>query len=132
MFVRKKNNKSGTVSIQIIDKSRGKYKVAHTVGSSADPDEISYLMRKAYTVMPSLIGQRSIDFLGDNTKTLIQSLRDVQTDQVQVDGPEKVFGKIFDDIGFGEITQDLFRHLVITRLVYPGSKLKTIDYLVDP
>lgn len=129
MFVRKKNNKSGTVSIQIIDKSRGKYRVAHTVGSSADSDEVSYLLHKAYTLMPSLIGQSSINFLGDNTKTLIQSLRDVQTDQVQVDGPEKVFGKIFDDIGFGEIRQDLFRHLVITRLVYPGSKLKTIDYL---
>jgi len=41
MFVRKKENKSGTVSIQIIDKSRGKYRVAHTVDSSSDPDEIA-------------------------------------------------------------------------------------------
>lgn len=129
MFVRKKKNKSGTVSIQIIDKSRGKYRVAHTVGSSLDPDEIAYLWRKAYTILPTLIGQSSINFQSDNTKNLILSYRDVQNDQIQVDGPEKVFGKIFDDIGFGEIKQDLFRHLVITRLVYPGSKLKTIDYL---
>jgi hypothetical protein len=44
-------------------------------------------------------------------------------------GPELLLGKIFDDIGFNTITDDLFRHLVITRLVYPVSKLKTVDYL---
>lgn len=129
MFVRKKKNKSGTISIQIIDKSSGKYRVAHTVGSSSSIEEIAYLWRKAYTIMPSLIGQTSLDFRSDNTRNLIQSLQNVQTDQVQVDGPEKVFGKIFDDIGFGVIKQELFRHLVITRLISPGSKLKTIDYL---
>ncbi len=129
MFVRKKKNKSGTVSIQIIDKSSGKYKVAYTVGSSSDPAEIEYLWRKAYTMIPSLIGQTSLDFYSKETSNMIQSLREVQTDQVHVDGPEKVFGKIFDDIGFGIIKQELFRHLVITRLVFPGSKVKTVDYL---
>ena len=38
-------------------------------------------------------------------------------------------GKIFDEIGYNIIKDELFRHLVITRLVYPVSKLKTIDYL---
>jgi hypothetical protein len=33
MFVREKKNKSGTVSVQIIDKSTGSYHVAKTVGS---------------------------------------------------------------------------------------------------
>ena len=84
MFVRKKKNKSGTVSIQIIDKSRGNYRVAHTVGTSSDPDEIAYLWRKAYTILPILIGQSSLNFQSDNTKNLILSFRDVQNDQVQV------------------------------------------------
>ena len=44
-------------------------------------------------------------------------------------GPELLLGRIFDEIGFAAITDDLFRHLVITRLVYPVSKLKTTDYL---
>ncbi len=39
MFVRKKQNKSGVVSIQVIDKSSGKYKVVKTVGSSANVQE---------------------------------------------------------------------------------------------
>lgn len=39
MFVRKKPNKSGSVSVQIIDKSDG-YKVVKTVGCSKDPHKI--------------------------------------------------------------------------------------------
>ena len=32
-------------------------------------------------------------------------------------------------MGFDQIPDTLFRHLVVTRLAFPGSKLKTIDYL---
>jgi len=116
MFVRGKKNKSGTISVQIIDMSSKSYRVAKTVGSSSDPDEIAYLRKKAYTIIPTLIGQTSIDFWSDSTKEFVRNLKRVKTSQVQVEGPEKVFGKIFDDIGFGAIEQDLFRHLVITHV----------------
>ena len=43
MFVRKKKNPSGVVSIQIIDKSQGSYKVLKTIGSSSDAIEIESL-----------------------------------------------------------------------------------------
>jgi transposase len=129
MFVREKRNRSGTISVQIIDKSSGSYRVAKTVGTSSDPDEIIYLRKKAYAIIPTLIGQTSIDFWSESTKDFVRKLREVKTSQVKVEGPEKIFGKIFDDIGFGAIKQDLFRHLVITRLISPGSKLKTVDYL---
>jgi len=41
MFVRKKQNKSGVISVQIIDKSSGKYKVVKTIGSSSDEKQVS-------------------------------------------------------------------------------------------
>ena len=44
MFVRKKKNKSGIYSIQVIDKSSGKYKMLKTIGSSADEYEIEKLI----------------------------------------------------------------------------------------
>jgi len=56
-------------------------------------------------------------------------LSDLSNSQVQVIGPELIFGKIYDALGFSQIESDLFRHLVITRLFHPGSKLKAIDYL---
>jgi len=47
MFIRKKENKSGSVSIQIIDKSSGKYKVVKTIGSSQTEGELASLLHQA-------------------------------------------------------------------------------------
>ncbi len=38
MYIRKKKNKSGVVSIQIIDKSTGAYRVLQTIGSATEPE----------------------------------------------------------------------------------------------
>ena len=43
---------------------------------------------------------------------------------------ELIFGTLYDRMGYGHICNELFRHLVITRLFNPGSKLKAIDYLL--
>jgi hypothetical protein len=43
MFLRKKKNKSGSTSVQIISKERGKYKVVKTIGSSNNEQEIQKL-----------------------------------------------------------------------------------------
>ena len=56
-------------------------------------------------------------------------LTSISNSGIQTLGPEIVFGKIYDRIGFGKINEELFRHLVIGRLAFPLSKLKTIDYL---
>ena len=49
--------------------------------------------------------------------------------ELRLVGPELLLGKLFDEIGFNAIQDELFRHLVLTRLCYPVSKLKTVDYL---
>ena len=48
---------------------------------------------------------------------------------MSVVGPEMVFDKLFNYIGLNVIPRSLFRHLVIARLAFPLSKLKTGDYL---
>ena len=40
MFVRKKKNKSGSTSVQVIDKANG-YRVVETIGSARDPAAIN-------------------------------------------------------------------------------------------
>lgn len=129
MYVRKKHNKSNSLSVQIIDKSSGVYRLIKTVGSSADPEQIDSLWRKAHAMLPELVGQTTFDFGNDNDKIIERFLNNLSSSQVRVVGPEMIFGKIFDAVGFASVGDELFRHLVITRLVYPGSKLKTIDYL---
>jgi len=44
MFVRKKKNPSGSISIQIIKKIKGKSKVIKTLGCSKDEEEINRLV----------------------------------------------------------------------------------------
>lgn len=126
MFVRKKPNKSGLVSVQIIDKSQGKYKVVKTVGSSNDPDEIERLMVLAKDQTRQMVGLQEIDFT--NHREIFEQVLSSITSHRLV-GIKYVLGKIFDEIGFGQIQDELFRDLVLYRLIYPKSKLKTTEFL---
>ena len=64
------------------------------------------------------------------TDTLVDTIfSSLSNAGIRVIGPELIFGKIYDKIGYNQIEGELFRHLVISRLAFPGSKLKTIDYL---
>lgn len=40
-----------------------------------------------------------------------------------------VLGRIFNEIGFNQIGDELFKDLVLYRLIYPKSKLKTTEFL---
>jgi transposase len=128
MYVKKNRNRSGSVTVQIIDKSRGKYKLLKTIGHATEEKDIKSLCQKAKLEIYRLQLQPSLFVFSDDA--LIESfVSTIGNNQIMVIGPELIFGKIYDAIGYNEIPEELFRHLVITRLVYPGSKLKTIDYL---
>ena len=128
VFVRKKKNKSGIVSVQIIDKSSGNYELYRTVGSSDEVKEIARLFKEGKKEVAELTGQQSLLFDQEKDQNFFESIFNSIEDYRLV-GPELVLGKLFDEIGFNKITDELFRYLVITRLVYPVSKLKTTDYL---
>jgi transposase len=128
MYVRKKKNKSGVISIQIIDKSSGEYQVYRTVGSSKEPMEIERLYKEAMKEIEGILGQQNLAFDVDKEKELTDIFFNGIED-FKLAGPELLLGGIFDEIGFNKIPDELFRHLVLTRLICPGSKLKTVDYL---
>lgn len=131
MFIRKKKNKTGALSIQIIDKSSGSYRVVKTIGCSGHPDEIERLIRKAHDFLhPSEEVQPPLfSTLLANDAAVENFLDNVASSHIRTIGPELIFGTLFDRIGFNLIGEELFRHLVIARLAYPTSKLKTADYL---
>ena len=62
MFVRKKKNKSGVISIQVIDKSSGKYKLLKTIGSSSNSLEVEQLFQQGQHWIKEYQGQFEIDF----------------------------------------------------------------------
>ncbi|MBN1599901.1 MAG: hypothetical protein JW894_16515 [Bacteroidales bacterium] len=128
VFIRKNKNRSGSYSIQIVSKQRGTYKVLKTYGSGRSAQEIEFLYQRARQEMQMLDGSSSL-FIDEDDVKVESFVSGLSNDSVQVIGPELIFGKIYDSPGFNKVESDLFRHLVITRLFHPGSKLKAIDYL---
>jgi len=129
MFARKKKNRSGSVSVQVIDKSKA-YRVVKTIGSSKEPEQIRRMFELAKLFIAHQNKQYSL-FPKDqqSNAAVLDFVRNVQNSQVRTVGPELIFGRIFDQIGFDVIGERLFRDIVIARLVYPTSKAKTVDYL---
>jgi transposase len=126
MFVRKKPNKSGLVSVQVIDKSGKSYRVVKTIGSSFDQMELENLVLEGKRFISQTEGLSQIDF-ADYKSLYAQVLSSVRSHKLV--GIDLVLGKIFDDIGFNQIHDALFKDLVLYRLVYPKSKLRTTEYL---
>lgn len=128
MFIRRKKNASGSTSILLLEKRSRKNVVLKIIGTSSDLVEIEHLYKKALKEIGRL--QLSITLPFDKAAEL--AFADSFTNCIErfsLVGPELLLGKIFNEIGFNSIAEELFRHLVITRLVYPVSKLKTVDYL---
>jgi hypothetical protein len=126
MFVRQKRNKSGKISVQVIDKSTGGYRVLKTIGCSSDSRVISKLLQEAEHWITQKRGVIELDF-GQDRQYLTALLDGIES--LENVGVELLLGKIFDEIGFNQIKDDLFRLLVLSRLSCPASKLKTTDYL---
>lgn len=128
MFIRKLPNRSGSTSVQIIAKVKGRYKVVKSLGSGRTEQEIAVLYQQARQYIQQARSQPEL-FLQQDDALIESFVAGLHNSQVQVIGPELVFGRVYDAIGFGQLQDETFRHIVITRLYHPGSKLKTIDYL---
>ena len=130
MFVRKKLNKSGSISVQIISKTRGAYRVLKSVGSSNEPEAIERLVCEARAHIIQIQRQgRLFPALTKENAAVVGFMHTLSNTAIRTIGPDHIFGTLFDRIGLGSVPEPLFRHLVVARLAYPKSKLKTADYL---
>ena len=128
MFIREKKNSSGSTSVQIISKAYGKYKVYKTIGSAITQQKIDELILIAKQEIKNVEKQQELFVSKEDllAESLFEALSNAS---IRTLGPEIIFGKIYDFIGFNKINEDMFRHLVISRMAFPLSKLKTIEYL---
>lgn len=126
MFIRELRHKNGRIYIQVVDKSSGRYKVLKSFGSSLTSEGVFELKKLASIWINEHQCVREIDFTHE-IEQIEQMLSGIT--QLKLAGIELVLGRIFDEIGFNKINDELFRSLVLYRLVYPKSKLKTTEYL---
>jgi transposase len=128
VYLRRKQNKSGTVSVQVIRKAQGKYKVLHSVGVATQEDEITELERQGRAWIEHAAGQAPL-IGSERDQWADEFVGGLRNDQVRLIGPELVFGTRYDAMGYGALQEPMLRHMVLARLAFPGSKLKTVDYL---
>lgn len=131
MFARKIRNRSGSVSVQLIQKDQGRYRVVRTVGTTRDPEEVERFWQQAeYLIHHPDASQGTLFTMRTARDQAVEGfLQSLSNASIRVIGPELIFGALFERIGLQQIPDELFRHLVLARLAYPSSKLKTVDYL---
>lgn len=128
MFIRKNKNRSGSVSIQITRKVNRKNKVVKTVGVAGTQREEELLMLLANTELERLHGMQYL-FVEHDDLVVENFVGDIANEHLQIVGPELILGKIYDKIGLSnDGSCNYFRNLVLSRVVYPRSKLKTAEY----
>ena len=130
MFTRRKHNRSGTISVVVVDKSGGGFKEIHRVGIARNEDEAAALEAEGRHWIATYGGQQLIDFEGRAevelraTEDVLSSIRSASLTAAQT-----IISKVYDSIGFNAIEDEELRHLVIGRICQPMSKKATVDYL---
>lgn len=131
MFIRKKKNRSGTTSIVIVDKSRGRYQEIKTIGTSSDSSQIDLFYRQGKQWMADHLGEQDL-FLNQakefEERQVFEHLLD-NIEHILLNGTQLILNQVFHLVGFDRIEDDVFKHLVTARLSHPMSKSATVDYL---
>lgn len=133
LHIRKKKNSSGSISIQIIDRVNRGYKVIETIACVKNETDLSIYIEVANKRLDELNKQLYPSLFDEEKEEELQFLELSNKDLIPV-GDELIYGKIFKRIGCSKLDLEykklkLFKDLVISRLLYPGSKLYLIDYL---
>ncbi len=130
MFVRKKINRSGTISVVVVSKSHGKFTEVKKFGVAKSEAEADKLFQEAQLWLRTHDGQQELDFDDRRGKELEETARVVENmDSVLINGTQLLLNRVYDSIGFNRIPDEILRHLVIARVSQPKSKLATVDYL---
>jgi transposase len=131
MFVRKKNNRSGTVSVVVVSKQYGVYREIRTVGTSSSASKIAEFVQQGEAWIRQ---QNTLPDIFDKygqSKAEAEVMEDFfnRIENILLNGPQLILNRVYSLTGFEQINDNILRDLVVARLCHPGSKSATVDYL---
>ena len=136
MFIKRKKNRSGTVSIVVAEKISGCYKELATIGIARNQEETDSLVAKGHKWMDAELERRHprLDLFGEERQKCEEELLNAEQmlsciTNISINGADLILDRVFDSVGFNRIDYDVFRKLVKARLSYPASKVATVEYL---
>lgn len=136
MYIRRKKYPSGNVGIIVVEKINGKMKELATIGIARSEDDVDALVKLGQEWMDRERQRRQprLDLFGEerirceqelvNAEQLLNSITNIA-----IDGADLILDRVFNNVGFNRIEDDIFRKLVKARLSYPSSKAATAEYL---
>jgi hypothetical protein len=89
VFIRKKKNRSGSISIQVIDTSGKQDRLLKSFGSTKDPQKLKRLIQQAHKFISEYRGQEEIAFEYNEDKTFIEYLK-TGLENIKMIGPEMI------------------------------------------
>jgi transposase len=133
LHIRQKKNSSGSISIQIIDRVSRGYKVIESIACVKNEKDLAIYLDVANKRLEELKKKLYPSLFDEDNDDQLTFLELSNKDLIPV-GDELIYGKIFKRLGCSKLDLEykklkLFKDLVISRLLYPGSKLYLIDYL---
>lgn len=131
MFVRKKSNPSGVISVQVITKNRGKYQVLKTIGSSSDKSNIEQFCRQGQEWINNYLGAQDIfeQATKEQEEKQVTEYLISNIENILINGTQLILERVFRAVGFDQIEDKILQSLVMARLGQPLSKSATVDYL---
>jgi len=131
MFVRKKKNRSGTTSIVVTVKVKGKFKEIKTVGIARDEAEIDRLYKEGKLWVDN--HANGVDLFQQHTRekeeALVTNMLLSTIENILHNGTQLILNRVYDSIGYDAIDDYILSQLVISRLSQPMSKSATVEYL---
>jgi transposase len=131
MFVRKKKNRSGSTSVVVVEKSRNKFHELKTIGVSSNENEIELLYQQGKKWIEVRLGKRNmfLEEAKDQEEKQITEYLLSNVENILLNGTQLVLNQVFNLVGFDKIDDEILRHLIISRICQPRSKVATVDYL---
>lgn len=136
MYIRKKKYPSGNVGIIVVEKINGKMKELITIGIARSDKEVDALVKRGQEWMDREQQRRHprLDLFGEERIRCEQERMNAERllnciTNIVINGADLILDRVFDNVGFNRIEDDIFRKLVKARLSYPASKSATVEYL---
>ena len=131
MFVRKKNNRSGTVSVAVVSKQSGTYKEVLSVGTSSDESEIKQFVQQGKDWIDRQRGTPDMfaKYERENAEREAVERFFNNIEHILLNGPQLILNRAFCLTGFDKINDTILKDLVVARICQPRSKSATVDYL---
>jgi hypothetical protein len=131
MFIRKKKNRSGTVSVVVVSKQSGVYREIHSVGTAHDASGLEDLVSQGREwirrrqALPDLFDKKEreeaerekIEYFFSNIENIL------------LNGARLILSRVYGMVGFDVLNDTVLKELVIARICRPVSKSATAEYL---